>query len=258
MYNDEYTGFFAEFYDLLHAGNWDVQVYPRLLKPYGSKVLELGSGTGRIAIPLAEAGYSVTGLENAQDMIALLNKKPYPRERLKVIQGDARDFDLHETYDAILLSCNFINHFMDSMDVIRILASCKRHLNDGGVIIVDCSAPDVPGMCKGSGIEEVIEFQSSRGTVIKDYFCAKYDFLMQVETDTIRLEEYDGQTLIRQAEAREVLSFYYPRELRGIIREAGLAIAKESGRLWDDGKQFPINVEENEMVFFCTKRPTND
>jgi SAM-dependent methyltransferase len=252
MQSDEYTGFFAEFYDLLHAGNSDAKVYPRLLKPYGEKVLELGCGTGRIAIPLAEAGFTVTGLEYAKDMIALLKKKPYPHERLHVIWGDARDFTIPDTFDVILLNCNFINHFMDSADIVRILLSCKRHLNKAGVIIVDCSAPDAAGMLKSDGIEEMFEFQTPKGTVIKDFFCPRYDFLQQMETDTIRLEEYEGKALIRQAEAQVVLTYYFPREIRGIIREAGLCIAKESGWLWDGGQSIPIGPEAGEMVFFCS------
>lgn len=252
MQSDEYSGFFAEFYDLLHAGNSDAKIYPRLLKPYGEKVLELGCGTGRIAIPLAEAGFTVTGLEYAKDMIALLEKKPYPRDRLHIIQGDARDFTVPDSFDIILLNCNFINHFTDSSDIVRILLSCKRHLNKDGVIIVDCSAPDVPGMLGSNGIEEALEFQTPNGTVIKDFFCPRYDFLQQVETDTIRLEEYDGLTLIRQAEAMSVLSYYFPREIRGIIREAGLTIAKESGWLWDGGRSIPIGHEAGGMIFFCT------
>jgi hypothetical protein len=125
-------------------------------------------------------------------------------------------------------------------------------LKINGVIIVDCSAPDISDMLGSNGIEEVFEFQTSRGTVIKDYFCPKYDFLRQMETDTIRLEEYDGNTLLRQAEALTVLSYYFPREVRGIIRESGLSIAKESGWLWDGGKSIPISQEAGEMVFFCT------
>jgi SAM-dependent methyltransferase len=253
MQTDEYSGFFAEFYDILHAGNQDVKIYPRILAAYGSKVLELGCGTGRIAIPLAQAGFDVTGLEYSPAMIALLEEKPYPKERLQVIEGDARDFSIGETFDVILLTCNFINHFLDSSDVLRILRSSRQHLKDEGVVIIDCSAPDTKGMCESSGAEEMYEFKTPRGTVIKDYFCPHYDFLRQVETDTIRLEEYGGETLVREAEARETLTYYYPREIRGLVREAGLRVIKESGRLWDGGQLIPIGQEESEMVFYCAR-----
>ena len=107
----EFQGFFAEFYDLLHQSCDDARFYPALLRRYGTKVLELGSGTGRIAIPLAQTGYQVTGMECEPEMIRLMERKRYPRENLRVVQADARSFVLEERFDVILLDCNFLNHF---------------------------------------------------------------------------------------------------------------------------------------------------
>lgn len=50
----EFQGIAAELYDLLHSGNTDSAVYPELIKRYfGTDVLELGCGSGRLSIPLA-------------------------------------------------------------------------------------------------------------------------------------------------------------------------------------------------------------
>jgi len=75
--------------------------------------------------------------------------------------------------------------------------------------------------------------------------------LNQKELDYIKLEEYDGTVLIRQAEANEELTYYYPREIRGLIREAGLKIVRESGALWDPDKDIAISEENGEMIFYC-------
>ena len=253
MQSTEYTGFFAEFYDLLHTGCTDAKIYPLLLEPYGQNVLELGSGTGRISIPLANAGYHVTGLEYSDEMIELMRQKAYPVKRLRVVQGDARDFQLNETFDIILLTCNFINHFPNAQDVVNILTRCKHHLKENGIVIIDCSAPDTGAMCKSCGVEEVLEFKTARGTVIRDYFLPRYDFLNQLETDDIRLEEYEGDTLLRSAQAHETLTWFYPREVRLMIHSAGLEIFLESGRLWPK-EPVPIGPDFSEMIFFCRKR----
>ena len=68
---NEFQGFFAEFFDMLHEGCEDAEQYVSLLGTYGKKILELGSGTGRIVIPLAKAGFQVTGIEFESDMISL-------------------------------------------------------------------------------------------------------------------------------------------------------------------------------------------
>ena len=109
-------GFYGPQGRILHEGCEDAEQYVSLLGTYGKKILELGSGTGRIVIPLAKAGFQVTGIEFESDMISLMEKKDYPRDRLHVVQADARHFSLDERFDVILLSCNFLNHFADAAE----------------------------------------------------------------------------------------------------------------------------------------------
>lgn len=251
MNTTEYTGFFAEFYDLLQSNNIDYKIYSKILKEYGVDILELGCGTGRIAIPLAENGYNITGIELEKDMINILKSKKYPQDKLKVIQGDARSFNLNEMFDCILLSCNFINNFVDSNDIILILNNCKKHLRKNGIIIIDCSIPNIPYMKESNGIESVLEFITSRKTLIKDYFCARYDFINQIEIDEIRLEEYDDDTLLRVDNVKETLTYYMPREIRSLARECNLKIVKESGSILKD---IPICEESEEMIFYLSKQ----
>lgn len=251
MERSEYTGFFAEFYDLLHATAHDAAQYPALLAPYGKKVLEIGCGTGRIAIPLAKAGFSVTGLEYEADMIRILEGKDYPRENLTVAQGDARDFDLAQSFDGVIMGCNFINHFADSYDLLRVLRCCRRHLRPGGLLLIDCSLPDMGYMYTSNGVAEELRFETERGTVIHDSFCPNYDFINQVETDIITLRECRGDALVREAEAVVTLTFYLPREVRALLREAGFTILRERGSLHRD---VPISHEYSEMVFIATPR----
>jgi len=248
---NEFQGFFAEFFDMLHENCEDADIYPVMLKPYGNKILELGSGTGRIAIPLAKAGFHVTGIEIEMDMIRLMENKEYPRERLQVICGDARSFAVDDSFDAILLSCNFINHFPDAADIVAMLKCCQKHLKQDGCIIIDCSAPDVEWMVKSNGVEEILSFSTENQSTIKDVFRPCYDLLNQIEHDTIVLEEWKDGVLLRKACTEESLTWYYPREIRSLIREAGMKIRWESACLSADGATEPIQANSTQMVFCC-------
>ena len=248
---NEFQGFFSEFFDMLHEGCEDAEIYPVLLKSYGSRILELGSGTGRLAIPLAEAGFNVTGIEYEADMIAVMEKKPYPRDRLRVLRGDARSFALDERFDVVLLACNFLNHFPDARDVLAVLRRCREHLLPRGCVIIDCSAPDTEYMVKSNGKEEALTFMTGSGSEIRDYFLPRYDLLNQIEEDTIRLEEWREGKLLRSACTEEKLTWYYPRELRSLIDEAGLRVRWESDRLSIDGSSHPILPDACNMVFCC-------
>ena len=252
QYSNEFQGFFADFFDMLHEGCEDAENYVSLLGAYGNRILELGSGTGRIAIPLAKAGFRVTGIECEPDMIALMEKKEYPRDRVRIIRTDARNFSLGEEFDVILLSCNFLNHFTDAADAVSILACCKAHLAPGGTVIIDSSVPDTARMVRTDGEEEVLTFPSETGGEIKDFFRPTYDFLNQVETDAIRLEEWKDGVLLREAATEERLTWYYPREIRSLIREAGLKVVRESSALVSAESGSPITSDSEEMIFLCT------
>jgi SAM-dependent methyltransferase len=249
---NEFQGFFADFYDMLHEGCGDAEQYVSLLGPCGKKILELGSGTGRIVIPLAEAGFQVTGIEFESDMISLMEKKDYPRNRLRVVQADARHFSLDERFDVILLSCNFLNHFTDAADVASILSCCRDHLEPDGCVIIDSSVPDTDYMVRSNGEEEVLTFATKNGSEIRDYFKPCYDFLNQVENDAIRLEEWKDGILLREAAAEEHLTWYYPREIRSLVREAGLKVVRESSALAPAERGIPVTSDSEEMIFFCT------
>ena len=56
-------------YDLFHSGSGDVPFYLDCARRFGGPILELGSGTGRVMIPLAEAGYEVVGLDLSPAML---------------------------------------------------------------------------------------------------------------------------------------------------------------------------------------------
>lgn len=251
MIQEEYSGdFFPEFYDLLHRKCIDTKLFAKILKPYGKKVLELGCGTGRIAIPLANADYQVTGIECAPDMIKRFEKKGYDRSKIKIIQGDARDFQLNETFDIILLCNNFINNFIDSLDIIRCLTCCRSHMHSKSVIIIEVSVPEVCYMNGERKIESNLKFVTERGTIVVDQFHASFDILEQIEEDHILIQEIEGDKILRSANAHDLLSWYWPREIRSLVREAKLQIFKETGDLFDEGKANDISLEHESMIFY--------
>jgi SAM-dependent methyltransferase len=261
----EFSGFFAEFYDILHAGLGDVEAYVRYASRYfaqhgtsekGSDILELGSGTGRILIPLAAAGFNVTGVDNSDGMISLctekLSREPSStRERTRIVKGDVIDLDLGETFDLVIAPCNLLSCMTSQDDALSLLKTAKRHLKDNGVFILDCSIPDVRLMVESNDVTKSFEFTHPvTGTTIIDTFTPHYDFVNQLETDHIVLEERDGDAILRRAETTDTLAFYFPREVRLMLAAAGLSVFHEQGSLAED---VPLDERAGEMVFFARK-----
>jgi len=252
----EFTGLFAEIYDILHSGLSDVEAYVGYGHRFGKKILELGSGTGRVLIPLARAEMQVTGVDVSDDMLGICEHKlgnecPDTQKRIRLIKADVIDLQLNDVFDLIIAPCNLINCLTGPGEGLALLRSAKRHLKDGGVFILDNSVPDISDMVRSDGVTMTYNFtHPTTGTAIRDIFTARYNFCLQTETDHIILEERDGDKLLRRAETEDTLTFYMPRELRMMFGPAGLQIFHEQGSIMKD---VPIDAGAREMVFFCRK-----
>ncbi|MDX1614718.1 MAG: class I SAM-dependent methyltransferase [Candidatus Promineifilaceae bacterium] len=137
----------AHFYDLLHATlGEDRDFLLRRAAERSGPILELGSGTGRLLLPLAEAGYTVFGLDNDGEMLAIANQKRLAsttdvRERLTLIEADARKFSLEERFGLIAVMHNTFMHF-DRQDRRRVLTQARRHLLPDGRLFIDVANPN--------------------------------------------------------------------------------------------------------------------
>lgn len=144
MRKDEIDEFlFPELYDIFNQEyTSDISWYIEVLKPY-SKILELGIGTGRVGIPLAQAGYDVWGVDNSPEMIALLKRKINLAitNNIHIVEQDFRNIQIEEDFNvAIIPFCTF-NFMLSREDQASVLYSLRRVLNSGALIILDLLTP---------------------------------------------------------------------------------------------------------------------
>ena len=226
----EYEGLFTVLYDLLHAGAPEAAAYEVLGREQGGPLLELGCGTGRLLVPLARAGLEVWGLDLYGDMLAACRRKleresAETRARVTLIERDARDFDLARTFPLITAPCNFLDNLLGAEDLARAFRCVRRHLTEDGLFVVDSSAPDLPTMVASHGKEQVGEFvHPETGYRLVSHFTPRFDFVRQIETDEIVIEELDAATVIRRARTTMTVTWHHPRELEGALVAAGLEV----------------------------------
>lgn len=141
-----YTGKGAStaFYDVVTAADrsiaGDIDVYAGLVPP-GGTVLELGAGTGRIALALAQRGFRVTGLDIAPAMLAQARVKRAAlgaevAGRVKFVTADMTTFDLGRTFDAVICTYYTLAHLPPGPRWQRTFGAIRRHLAPGGVAAV--------------------------------------------------------------------------------------------------------------------------
>jgi len=143
-----------EEYDLEHLGDSeDVEFYVSLVRRLQPrKVLELGCGTGRITLPLAEQGaqlaFDVTGLDSQAEMLETAKKRllevpPKVRERLRLIQGDMRTWQSESAFDLIVIPCSSISHLLTLQEQLTVWNQCRRNLRPGGRFVVEITMPNM-------------------------------------------------------------------------------------------------------------------
>lgn len=135
-----YDGFIADYYDespLVRGRTQDMAFYRDAVHEYGDPVLELGCGTGRITLALAEAGHRVTGLDISERMLERCNQKraglpTEARERVHLVQGDMTRFDLGEKFRVVIIPFRALQHVLEIGAQISCLESVRRHLQAVG------------------------------------------------------------------------------------------------------------------------------
>jgi SAM-dependent methyltransferase len=116
----------------------DLPLYENFARRCELPVLEIGVGTGRVALHLARAGFVVWGIDNSSAMLERARQKGARlRKRLHLVQGDMRDFDLGQQFDLVICPANSFAHLLTTKDQVSCLASVRRHLAPGGLFVAD-------------------------------------------------------------------------------------------------------------------------
>ena len=105
--------------------------------------LELAIGTGRIALPLTEAGVRVDGIELSPHMVDRMREKP-GGSKIDVTIGDMSRMTTRRTYGLVYLVYNTIGNLLTQDDQVRCFENAERHLADHGVFVLECRVPSAP------------------------------------------------------------------------------------------------------------------
>jgi SAM-dependent methyltransferase len=113
--------------------------------------LELGIGTGRVALPLARAGVEVHGLDVSEAMVAKLRAKP-GGEALPVSMTSMADFELGGRYRLIYVVFNTIWGLRTAEEQASCVRAVARHLVPGGAFVVEAYVPDPARFDRGQRV----------------------------------------------------------------------------------------------------------
>jgi ubiquinone/menaquinone biosynthesis C-methylase UbiE len=212
----------------------DVAFYLDCARRFGGPVLELATGTGRVLMPLAEAGHEVVGVDLSGAMLEVARAKarrnPQSTGRIELVEGDMRDFSLGRRFSLALVPARAFQHVIEPEDQGRTLRCIHRHLEPGGHLVVDLFDPNfellaVPaeGMPVRSALHPV------SGHLLRRTVVARHnDPYRQVVHETLRLEEVDGSgQVVATEETSWALRWSLRQEMAYLFELCGFDVVEQ-------------------------------
>jgi SAM-dependent methyltransferase len=116
--------------------------------------LELAIGTGRIALPLAERGVEVHGVDASASMVRRLRAKP-GGDAIPVTMGDFADVPVEGQYTLVYVVFNTFFALVSQSDQVRCFENVAAHLTGDGVFVIEAFVPDVTRFDRGQRVQAV-------------------------------------------------------------------------------------------------------
>jgi SAM-dependent methyltransferase len=224
---------FAEVYDELYDGYDDAAITTLADLAREGCALELGIGTGRIALPLAAHGVEVHGIDASPEMVARLRAKP-GGAALPVSIGDFAEVAVEGLFSLIFIVFSTFFALTSQDTQVHCFRAAASHLGDGGVFLIEAFVPDMTRFTRGQNTQVS---RVERDWVMLDV--ARHDPVnQQVRGQHIRIDETGARlhpVLVRYA---------WPSELDLMARLAGLRLRHR----WGGWSGEPLTVASHRHV----------
>jgi SAM-dependent methyltransferase len=232
-YGERIADVYDDWYRYLGAGEPEVPLLAELAS--GGRVLELGVGTGRVALPLAARGIEVHGIDASPAMVERLRAKP-GGDAIAVTIGDMADVDVDGAFRLVFVVFNTFFMLDTQAAQVRCMRNVASRLEPGGRFLVHAFVPDVSRFRD----DQQLSVRSVDGDMVR-LDASVYDpQLQRVDSTQMRITESG----IRLVHAR--LRFAYPSELDLMAQLAGLELESRWGSFGREpftaGSAFHVSV----------------
>ena len=248
---------FARFYD----GDYrdytdDIALVVQTAQKAGRAALELGCGTGRVLIPLADAGCDPVGIDRSAALLALARGKAAQHghaSRIGLVQGDMTAFRLAQTaFDFVFVVSNTLMHLTTEAEQVQALECAHRHLRAGGLLLIDLFNPDAAYLESISGVQELADRweDAERNTQVLKWTTRSLDAARQLQHTLFIYEELFPDGRSAQTRLSFPLRFWWPDEGGRLLEKAGFAVDDLLGDF--DGSPFQPH---SERLIFIARKP---
>ena len=244
-----------ELYDVVTPTTFrgDVDWYRDKAHELGGPVLELGAGTGRIAIPIAQDGIAIHALDAHPGMLDRLRQKlaDQPREvgdRVTIVQQDMRSFRLEQRFRLVIAPFRALLHNLTEDDHLACFARVREHLRPDGCFAFNVFHPSLEFMAQHAGAlagvwRWVSTIDREDGGCVVRSEATRYDTVRRLAYSMLRYEDYGPDGALQRAHLHRLeLSYLYSADIRRLLMQAGFGSVTIAGGF--DNRPFARDTDE--------------
>jgi len=212
------------------------------------EIIDIGAGTGRVALPMAEAGVKVFAVEPSPamrgELAKRLDQRPELREFVTIAPADAASFNFGRTFEAVFMSGSF-GHLIDDQERLRALTNVWQHLETGGWLIFDVALGLMKDMPMAPAGEVTVGDTTYRRSVERKVAPGAI-----LEVTTV-YEALRGGTPEERIEETSRVGIIDLAGIHRLLSEAGFLVDHE----YDDYNRLPYQETCDVLFIEASKRP---
>lgn len=247
----------AEYYDLLFGSlDEDWLLWQTLTEAVDGPLLEVGCGTGRLLLPLAQAGHALTGLDLSPVALKAARAKIKAAGLTKQVtlrQADMRHFELpRQDFALALIPLNTFMHCHTLDEQLSTLRAIHRHLRPDGQLVIDLFYPDPTMLAEADGrlYFEAETVDELTGRTVQWYWRHELEPAQQLRHLTYILDEIGEDGLVRRVQIPFSLRFFYRFEMELLLQTAGFS----TETIYGSYELEPFHDHSPKMIFVASKQ----
>lgn len=221
---------YAPFYDWENAqtvGRRDIPFWRRVALGIDGRVLELGCGTGRVAIPIARAGRAIVGVDRSEPMLARARarlRRARLQRKVQLVRGDIRDLPFPDgSFSLVIAPYGILQSLLAERDLLQTLDAVKRVLSRTGVFGLELVA-DLPAWNEYSKRVSLRGKRGVNGAPITLFESVKQDRKRGITRFEQEFVEGRGRSAVRRSFSLAFRTVTVPQMVRR-LEAAGLDVA---------------------------------
>lgn len=223
---------YASAYDALYQDkDYDSECdqIERAFHAYGhsiTSVLDLGCGTGSHAIPLAQRGYNVVGVDRSAEMLARAREKANSLalgDTLSLHRCDIHQLDLQLQFDAVMMMFAVLGYQLQNTDVISALSTARRHLRREGLFVFDVWYG--PAVLHQRPSPRIKIIPTDGGQILR-VVSGALDIRQHLCAVDYRMWQLEDDRLVANTEEKHSMRYFFPLELELLLQSSGFRLLR--------------------------------